>query len=177
LSDTERRALAGLKRDLQPPPGAEARTVAALRARGLLRSTSSRRLQWIAAACVVAGAFAAGTLWQRTARQSDTIRGPRFMLLLYGGETNDAGDRRNEYAGWARSIAMSGIGISGEELSGIAEEIPSTPQVDQPPATMRPRGYFIVSTSTIDEARRIAESCPHLRYGGRISIRPIVAGP
>ena len=42
LSPDEREALANLKRDVLPPAGVEAQTIAALRSRGLLRAVSCR---------------------------------------------------------------------------------------------------------------------------------------
>jgi hypothetical protein len=35
-------------------------------------------------------------------------------------------------------------------------------------------GYFIIRARNMDEAMKIATECPHLKYGGKIDIRPIV---
>jgi hypothetical protein len=64
LTDEERRALAALPRERNPGPLLEARTVAALRARGVLRPPRSRwrvaALPWIAAAAAAAAAVFLG---------------------------------------------------------------------------------------------------------------------
>jgi hypothetical protein len=64
LTDEERSALAALPRERDPGPLLEARTVAALRARGVLRPSRSRwrvaALPWIAAAAACAAAVFLG---------------------------------------------------------------------------------------------------------------------
>ena len=94
-----------------------------------------------------------------------------MILLLYGGDTGDRADRREEYGGWAHSVASRGVDITGAELSDTGDEVPAG-TADGP----APRGYFIVTASSAAEARQIAASCPHVRHGGRIVIRPIVSG-
>jgi hypothetical protein len=98
--------------------------------------------------------------------------GPRFALLLYGGETAESPDRRREYAAWARTLSRQGVDIDGEELGPRRVELPS-PGSD----ISDPRGFFIVSAATLEAARDVAASCPHLSHGGRIVIRPIVPDP
>jgi len=34
-------------------------------------------------------------------------------------------------------------------------------------------GYFMISAKDYDDACRVAESCPHLGYGGRIEVRQV----
>jgi len=34
-------------------------------------------------------------------------------------------------------------------------------------------GYFVVRAESIDRARAIAASCPHLKYRGRVVLRPL----
>ena len=36
-----------------------------------------------------------------------------------------------------------------------------------------PAGFFIIAARTDEEALAIARSCPHLRYGGTVALRPI----
>jgi hypothetical protein len=103
----------------------------------------------------------------------DTPAGPRYVLLLYAGAEPVAGSadgRRREYAEWARGVASSGVAISGEELTAETRAVGA----DGPsgPAAL-PRGFFVVSVPDLDAAQRIASTCPHLRYGGRIVIQRI----
>ncbi len=71
---------------------------------------------------------------------------------LKGGEklTNDAGRVMRAAAG--RSIVTDGPYAESKELLG---------------------GFFLIAAADYDEACRIAESCPHLKYGGGIEIRQI----
>jgi hypothetical protein len=34
-------------------------------------------------------------------------------------------------------------------------------------------GFYIIDAADYDEASRLAETCPHLKYGGRVEIRRI----
>ena len=169
-SDVERAALARLKASAAAPDGIEARIVSQLRSRGLLHAPSHRFRQWAVAAAVVVLAFAAGALVNRATPRGESPD-IRFMLLLYGGTDGDS--RRTEYAAWAQSVADKGINISGAELSPVAEELPAGAAA-MLPTDAQPRGYFIVAAATLQEARRIAGTCPHLKHGGRIVIRGIV---
>jgi hypothetical protein len=172
LPQAERRALAEFKRDLSPPDDSEARIVDALRARGVIRRRVSP-MQWAAAAALLILVFSAGVWSGRPASQRNVARGPRFVLLLYGGDSSAGSDRHREYATWARTMASRGIDVDGEELATEQIELPQPGWA--PATTQAPGGYFIVSASTIEEARQIASTCPHLQHGGRIVIRPIAA--
>jgi hypothetical protein len=172
-SEAERQALARLRVPLNAPANIEARIVGDLRLRGALRSPVWRPMKAAAAAAVLIAALASGAMLDRILTRR-SAPGDRFILLLYGGTEDPS--RRGEYAAWARSVARSGVDISGEELSQPAEEVWADTS-RRVPADPLPRGYFVVDASTLDEARRIASTCPHLQHGGRIVIRAIVSGP
>ena len=65
--------------------------------------------------------------------------------------TNDAGRNMRNAAG-GRVVVTDGPYAESKELLG---------------------GFFVVTAKDYDEACQVAESCPHLRYGGRIEIRQI----
>jgi hypothetical protein len=93
-----------------------------------------------------------------------TPAAPQFMLLLHDTDAFLARgipeDRLvEEYGRWARSVHAKGHAIQGEKLT------------DVPGQTLS--GFFIVAVPTLDDAQAIADSCPHVRYGGRIEIRQI----
>jgi hypothetical protein len=202
LSPEEYEVLRRARAGVAPPRRLEDDTVAILRERGLVRPprrirsiASARRMTpWAIAATVVA--IAGWVIVQRLPRQEIStsavvtraaapgpaaIAGPRYMLLLYGGGTPVSGapdTRRREYADWARGIASRGVAISGEELSEEAREVGAA-TADRsvavaPPSGPLPRGYFVVSAPDLESAQRIASTCPHLRYGGRIVVKKIV---
>ncbi|MGH7485956.1 MAG: hypothetical protein ACREMY_10215, partial [bacterium] len=74
--------------------------------------------------------------------------------------------RRHEGKEPAGGVAgtVGGVAISGEEPSNATVEIPAAP--DTRLVTARRRGYCVISTATLDEARRIVASSPHLRKLG-----------
>ena len=172
LTDEECDRLSRARVDVAPPRALEERTVAALRERGLIRPSRQR---WVAAGVLaaVAAVLLAIALWAVPPRSSvsSTASGPRYMLLLYSGADApaDADSRRREYAQWARDVAATGLTITGEELSDAAREVGTSGG-----ALLLPRGFFIVDAPDFASAERIASTCPHLRYGGRIVIKPIV---
>jgi hypothetical protein len=177
------RALAEARRDRTPPPELEAATVAALRSRGLFdgrRSGRPRRtlLQAAAiAAAVLVGVWIGET---RTSRPAPT--GPRFLLLLYEDATFQTTDgagnvaREAEYTAWIRKLAKAGHGLDGEKLDWGGAEL----QANRPASTLKAsqtsdqaHGYFIIAAADAQAALAIAETCPHLKYGGRIEMRAI----
>ena len=101
---------------------------------------------------------------------------PRYLLLLFEGPSYDSlsashSDRVAEYAEWARGLATRGQLADGAELSPVEQRLGSVP--DGSDGRHAISGYFIVIARDAAEARAIAETCPHLRHGGGVSIRPL----
>jgi hypothetical protein len=158
----------------------EDRVVAALRAEGVLRAPRrTSRNRAVAASLIL---FIAGAATGRFAPRPPAAEDPRpqFVLLLQEGKEFDAGeDHVAEYAAWARSLGAGGRIVAGEKLkddavvlssrdAGVAIET-ETVASDE----VAPRGYFVIRARDLDEAIAIAKDCPHLKHGGRISLRPI----
>lgn len=155
-------------REITPPGPLEDRVVNALRALGLVRHSPHRRavraaMAAAAALLLFAGGFLAGA--SRT-REPVTSPGtsPRFVLLLHETTaTTSTGIPRDvlvdEYRQWARSVSAGGNAIRGERLKA------------EPGHTLS--GFFVLEAPSLDAARAIAASCPHLKYGGRIDVREI----
>jgi hypothetical protein len=172
--DAER--LRAARADGAPPRGLEEATVAALRERGLVKPPRRRLMAAVAlvATAAVLAVAAGWSLMHQSAAPRPQAASPRFVLLLYAGVDPIAGTpdtRRREYSQWARDVAAGGAAISGEELSEDAREVPASAAS----ATPLPRGFFVVSAPDLDAAQRIASTCPHLRYGGRIVVKRIVS--
>jgi hypothetical protein len=127
--------------------------------------------------------FAAGMLTGRAVGDARAPEpgAPRFALLLYGGPpgADDAEEaaRVDEYRRWARGLAARGHHVSGEKLGDEAIELAGggTAPLTSPPAGEAGSlaGFFLVSATSAAEAELIARSCPHLRYGGRVVVRPV----
>jgi len=175
LTREEHDRLARARVPVTPPAGLEDRTVHALRERGLVRRPRpwSGAIAALAAAAAILLAVGWGVMG-RTAAPGSVPAGSRFALLLYAGVDPPAGGadtRRQEYAAWARDLSSRGVAITGEELAEDVREIGAG--ASSPPGFL-PRGFFVLSAESLDAAERIAATCPHLRYGGRIAVKRIV---
>jgi hypothetical protein len=118
-------------------------------------------------------------------QQSD----PSFVLVLHG-RWPDAGQvpqdevqaRAREYWDYAQQLADDGILMAagdlrwepGERLgpSGVAIPVAAS-EVEQPDYLV---GMLALRVDTYEQALAIAERSPHLRYGGRVSVRRVGAG-
>lgn len=139
----------------------------------------------ITAAIAVAALIAGLALGQRfdgasAETQNDSL--VQYAMLLYEDasyerpEADRMDERVSEYAQWAHEIAATGKLVAGEKLAddglliatgGVRGAV--IPIAEQGALT----GYFVISAKDLDEATSIAETCPHLRYGGTVSLRRI----
>lgn len=160
--------MAQLERDVQPPPALRSRVEAALVARGALRR--SRLPVTIMAAAAAMLLFVAG--WQLGARAPGADEsGPRFVLLLYEPASFQHGphdERAAEYGAWARGLgsAFASGDALGEQARVVGEDV-STLRPDGP------TGFFVIRAPDHDAAVAVAQTCPHVRYGGIVVVRPI----
>ena len=117
-----------------------------------------------------------GGLWWGRRTSAGNPTAPRFALLLledstFQGATAVGHDSLvAEYSAWAGQLAGSGSLVLGEEL-----EPASYPLGPATAATDRVTGLFVIAEENLEGALRIARTCPHLRYGGGIVVRPIAA--
>jgi hypothetical protein len=179
---------------LKPPAELEDRVVARLRAAGLFDRTDTAReismkaihLRWgLAAAALLAAGIWAGTLvpstGETTAPAAAADTRPKFALMLYEGPGYDAPSeeehpaRVDEYVAWARDLAARGHFVHGNELMNrgvlLHRDRPRSDTVPAGPEGVLD-GYFVIRAGSLEEAERIAAECPHLAYGGTVSVRP-----
>jgi hypothetical protein len=169
-----------------PTPGARTRFDAALWSQPLPAPTRFPpifRYAALAASLVVAAlvGFSTASLRDRSsatrvATATDSV--PQFLLLLYDEVTAGpppAPERIAaivaEYTAWANTLAAQGQLVSAEKLSDAPSD-----WLGGAVATRngeRIGGFFLIRARDLAEARRIAGQCPHLKYGGRIELRPI----
>jgi len=191
-SPEERRALDALPNGERPSPDVEERIVAALESRGLLDGGRRRPggvRAWralvataaaAAAVVLIAAGFAAGRV--SAARPIPADGSPRFALFLLRGSDRPASSaageqaRVEEYRRWARGLAASGRRISGEKLADDERLVSGGGGGEDPGSASAPaeiRGFFVVAATDLADAVEVARTCPHLRHGGRILVRPI----
>ncbi len=186
LTAEERSALEDLATGPRPPAGLEDAVVAKLAAQGLLSApagtTGARRplLAWALAAAAGIALFAAGlAVGQRRGSaqpSASTTATTRYVLLLYDapGEASlspsEMAARVDEYRNWAIGLRRKGSDITGEKLALRSLDLGASAAAA---GTEPLGGFFIFSASDPAAALAIAQSCPHLKHGGRAELRPI----
>jgi hypothetical protein len=168
-----RRAMARLGDSLESSPELEARVKASLgkRPAAVIRGPSRRAWVAVAALVVVAGAL----IWLPPG--APAADSPRYLFLLYEGNRFDRGGATHqqlvgEYAVWAGSLAERGKLVEASEL-GEEEHLLSGAGESTRAAAGTISGFFIVRAADMTEAAAIAATCPHLKYGGEIAVRPL----
>ncbi len=112
---------------------------------------------------------------------------PRFVLFLYDApderELTEAqmGARIDEYRSWARGVRASGRQIAGEKLQPEVRFVgPGPPDSSSPSPSPSASvsgwplgGYFVISAPDMEAAIAVAKTCPNVKHGGRVEVRPI----
>lgn len=187
LTQQEREAYASLPRELRTPPNLEQRTVDALKLAGLIRKPPrswhlSRFALVFGTAMVLLVAGAVGVMWN----SGGTVPlEPDFILVLRAGPPElqaqteaDALERFKEYAAWAGKDRTEGKLVGGEELADEARFLKvenGRTTVSERSRTEEPMiaGYFLLTARDYEQAVRVAQDCPHLKYGGTVEVREI----
>lgn len=110
-----------------------------------------------------------------------------YLLLLHGTPANRVNHTPEEfqamftdYMAWSEKIKAEGSYVGGNKLkdeggksivkNGDGLRVTDGPFIE---AKELIGGYFLISASDYNEAVKISEGCPHLKYGGRIEVREI----
>ena len=110
-----------------------------------------------------------------------------YMMLLHESTTGfadlsaeDIQQIIGEYSAWSNSVAEQGKMVGGNKLKDeggkhLINNNGSLRVTDGPFAESKEviGGYFTISADNYDEAVEIAQTCPHLKYGGRIELREV----
>ena len=160
----------------EPRSSMENEVVGRLRKSGLIERRHAGGWRWALAACAVVVLFVAGLAVGRT---TVSARAPEFTYVLLLEEGNEyqvpaegaeMDKRVDEYRNWAIGLRKEGVQVSGVKLKDDSVVLgEASGKGDQEML----RGMFSIRTESEEQARKIAESCPHLKYGGKIVIRPI----
>jgi len=179
--DDEREApspIGALPRELPPPAALEARVVASLAAHGLVRRRRAAR--WLAPLAAALAGLAGGWLLRGAERApvAAPAAGALYLLLIEGepAAARPPDELVASYRAWGEGLAARGRLAGAEKLSdeGIVladgAEGPAR-ALEIGPATLG--GYFLVRAASLAEAEAIARSSPHVRWGGRVTVRPV----
>jgi hypothetical protein len=112
---------------------------------------------------------------------------PNYMLFLHRNSSrptrpspDDMMAMTKAYMGWAERMRAEGRLKGGDKLTDDPGRVmrPGDGRVtvtDGPYAESKEilGGYFMIGAKDYDDACRVAESCPHLGYGGRIEVRQV----
>lgn len=179
--------LGNLPRETAPPPEIEERVVSALRREGLLgrarkRAPRGTRRRLATAASILVAALGGWVARGWADAAPPPPEGTReFLVLLSEPEaletTKSTAELVDEYRRWAGELASEGLLVSARRLTeggvslaaGLAAPAALSPQASQSQAT----GYFVIRAESLAGAVERVEDCPHLRYGGAISVREV----
>lgn len=192
MSDRDPQTLGDLRASPVPPADLEDRVVALLKSKKLIhtgRGDRDMKMQYVINAAVAIASVVVGlALGQRmddAPAAAASGAGEEFIMLLYEDETyrspapGGMEARIAEYSDWARQVAASGRYVTGEKLTDDALLLLADgTRLDAIPAAEEGavEGYFVVRAKDLDEAAEIAGSCPHLAYGGTVSLRRLARG-
>ncbi|MGH7693367.1 MAG: hypothetical protein ACRENH_00220, partial [Gemmatimonadaceae bacterium] len=178
-SDDQVPELGSLSNEVAPDSAVQERTIAALRARSLLRQQGVRAVglrPWLALAAVAVVAFWFGLKVGRPDAPAAAPQ-PSFALMLYGGSTGGDSSahamRAAEYRRWSSAKHPWGRVIGGEALGDSAWTVS---QAKGGVSLSKPRaddlvGFFLIQAPSREAAAFLASECPHLKYGGRVVVR------
>ena len=169
------------------PPEHEERLVQRLRSERVISdaSSSAGRRWWylrnVAAAVLffAAGVGSQALLGGRSEPTTDDR--PRFALLLHRSANialtaDERQGRVEEYSAWAQVLAAAGKLEMGERLEDATVSFPALSSGRSSGSEEWIAGLFVVRSDTEEEARRIAQSCPHALHGERVELRRIDSG-
>ena len=178
--DNGRGALRERLSRIDAPLELDRRVRATLATRGLVRSTSGRRVVWIVRASLIAAGFVLGvvlTSWRSRTDVRPAVGRSQYVLLLYDDARGDTGSvhiaREREYGRWASEL-KDARWVGGSELGDLVEGIGPSGQVAVAPSD-RLAGYFVIEAASPERAAEVARSCPHVKYGGRVVVMSVAS--
>lgn len=168
--------LSQMPREQPPPASLEAATVQRLQRSGLLGRPTRSWQPWARAAMMLI-VFGIGWGVRGRTMASPPAEGPApgWAIVLYGGATTDSAShavRAREYGAWAGAAHPDAQVVGGEalgEAGPIMGDSPSAAAIPDPIV-----GFFLVQAADREAAERLARTCPHLRYGGRVVVRAVL---
>lgn len=182
--DDMTRRLAALRAGPAEPSSLRMDVLTELRRHGLIVATPART--WgmriaLAAACVVLGIVVGRASVDAAPAAGEPMQSDYAMLLL----RPEPDDPRyvdgtpeqtfGEYQKWAMERGKAGQLVLGEKLADERLLVREGDRVDALPAGTSDavEGLFLIRAKSIEDARAIVASCPHVLRGGRVELRRI----
>jgi hypothetical protein len=169
-ADNELSGIRKLPRERPAPASLEDRIVRTVRRRGTRAPWLLRLAVGVAVAAV---AYTAGWL-------SHVPWSPDYLIVLYPSPEkrslppDEERVRVAEYGAWVANLRSRGYAMTGEELSNSRIVLPrGSVTRSSLPRDGSISGYFLLRTRSDADAIEVARSCPHLRHGGVLELRPI----
>ena len=111
---------------------------------------------------------------------------PEFVLVLRGRWSDDIQlepeefeNRLDELREWTARLAADGVLVAASDLAleqGVRYGSPEAPVADPARDPDYIVGVLTLKMSAYHEALAVARSCPHLRFGGSVTVRRVGAG-
>ena len=181
----ELRELEKLPNEIEPPAALEERLVGVLKREGLIEVSGSKGLSpWLmAAACLVAALIGWTARGFQPAAAGEGAEESSFLILLSEPEPLQTSkpmvELVAEYGAWAGGLAEENRLLAAGHLTPERMSLASSSR----PSSREPSelnlgtltGFFVVRAEDLAQAAKIAESSPHIGYGGEIAVRAIAA--
>ncbi len=166
----------------QPAGHLEDKVVARLKSEKLIRPRNTRRLitQWVVSAAASVLIFLSGQYYGQlnTTDMIEIEATKGYMLLLHEDERFRPGDPMEmfeDYKSWMENAYASGVKITGQELKNEAVLVTVGEQVAVGEAAQKKTtGYFLLEADTMEEALKVAQANPHVKYGGVVEVKPFM---
>ena len=147
---------------------------------GTARSSWRPRFAMAAGVLIAAlGGWVARGVVEATPLPSAT--GREYLLLLTEPEGLDTDKSMSELVGeyrdWAGGLAADGRLVAARHLDRGSQDLvrgeSGRVEVSPTPVPTEATGFFLIRADSLDEARGLVADCPHLSYGGKISLSEV----
>ncbi|MEO9965933.1 MAG: hypothetical protein ABJF11_09105 [Reichenbachiella sp.] len=177
LTNEERTLFDSLSKEASPPSFLEEKIVNELKEKSLINESDMKMTNmkpWIAGIAASILFFVSGYYTGNSGTDEVAEISSGYILLLHEDERfqPDGGEIEifAEYAAWMGKMMLSGISITGNELSPETTTWVSSQNEKIEESTDKISGYFIIGVEDRVKAQEIALSSPHIKYGGTVEL-------
>lgn len=187
LNDTEKTALRNLFSGERTPPHLSSKIIEAMKNEAILstpKTLISTSVPGVLMAILLAvGLTAAGFMFGKSQTATPSTLASekvQFALLVKADDVPpaDPSQQFREYSAWVNNLKKERW-AGGEALHGKAWRLHETNgKIETLEHTLKTSpdelsGYFLFEAESAEEAIKIAETCPHLKYAGTLELREI----